>query len=46
MSDEKFKGMAVWHEDHVNRNELIEILKDPIFKNSQIRLGNMGSLIL
>jgi MoaA/NifB/PqqE/SkfB family radical SAM enzyme len=45
MSDEKFKGMAVWHEDHVNRNELIDILKDPVFKNSQIRLGNMGSLI-
>lgn len=45
MSDEKFKTMAVWHEEHVNRDELIEILKDPIFKNPQLKLGNMGSLV-
>lgn len=45
MSDEKFKGMAIWHEDHIDRNKLIDILKDPIFKNSQLKLGNMGSLI-
>lgn len=45
MSDEKFKGMAVWQEGHVNRDELIEILKDPIFKNSQLKLGNISSLV-
>jgi pyruvate-formate lyase-activating enzyme len=45
ISDERFKGMAVWQEGHVNRNELIEILKDPVFKNNQIKLGNMTSLL-
>jgi len=43
--DERFKGMAVWQEGHINRNDLIEILKDPIFKNPQIKLGNMTSLV-
>lgn len=43
--DERFKGMAVWQEGHINRGELIEILKDPIFKDSQIKLGNMSSLV-
>lgn len=45
ISDERFKGMAVWQEGHVNRDELIEILKDPIFKHPQIKLGNMSSLV-
>lgn len=43
--DERFKGMAVWQDGHVNRSELIEILKDPIFKHPQIKLGNMSSLV-
>ena len=46
ISDERFKGMAIWQEGHVNRNDLIEILKDPIFKNPQIKLGNMSSLVI
>ena len=45
MSDEKFKGMAIWQEGHVGRNELIDILKHPVFKHPQLRPGNMGSLI-
>lgn len=45
ISDERFKGMAIWQEGHVNRGELIEILKDPIFKNKQVKLGNMTSLL-
>lgn len=45
LDDERFKGMAVWQEGHVNRNELIEMLKDPIFKNPQIKLGNLSSLV-
>ena len=45
ITDERFKGMAVWQDGHVNRTELIEILKDPIFKNSRIKLGNMSSLV-
>lgn len=43
--DERFKGMAVWHDGHVNRTELLEILKDPIFKHPQVKLGNMSSLV-
>ena len=46
LDDARFKGMAVWQEGHVNRDELIEILKDPIFKNNQIKLGNMSSLVI
>lgn len=46
LDDERFKGMAVWQEGHVNRDELIEILKDPIFKEPRIKLGNMTSLVV
>ena len=45
LSDERFKGMAVWQEGHVGRDELIQILKDPIFKHPNIKLGNMSSLL-
>ena len=45
MSDEKFKGMAVWQEGHIGRDELIEILSHPVFKHPQLRLGNMESLV-
>lgn len=45
LDDARFKGMAVWQEGHVSRNELIEILKDPIFKEPGIKLGNMTSLV-
>jgi len=45
IDDERFKGMAVWQEGHVNRDELVQILKDPVFKNTQLKLGNMSSLV-
>ena len=45
MSDEKFKGMAVWQEGHIGRDELIGILRHPVFKHPQLSLGNMGSLL-
>ena len=45
LDDKRFKGMAVWQEGHVGRDELIEILKDPIFKHPNIKLGNMSSLL-
>ncbi len=45
LDDKRFQGMAVWQEGHVNRGDLIEILKDPIFKNPQLKLGNMTSLM-
>ena len=45
MPDEKFKSMAIWRDDHVDKGKLIEILKDPVFKNKQLKLGNMSSLL-
>lgn len=45
LSDEKFKGMAVWQDDHIDRDKLIEILKNPVFKSPQLKLGNMTSLL-
>ena len=45
LDDARFKGMAVWQEGHVSRDELIEILKDPIFKEPGIKLGNMTSFV-
>lgn len=45
IDDVRFRGMAVWQEGHINRNELIEMLKDPIFKHRQVKLGNMSSLV-
>lgn len=45
MDDEQFNNMAVWKEGHSMRSQLIEILKDPIFKNNRIIFGNMSSLI-
>lgn len=44
LSNDKFKSMAVWDSLHPERNKLIEILKNPIFKNSQI-IGNVLSLM-
>jgi MoaA/NifB/PqqE/SkfB family radical SAM enzyme len=44
LSNDKFKSMAVWDSLHPERNILVEILKNPIFKNSQIR-GNISSLM-
>jgi pyruvate-formate lyase-activating enzyme len=43
--DDKFKVMAIWQEDHIDRDKLIEILKDPIFLHPRIKLGNMTSLL-
>lgn len=45
MSDEEFKDMAIWQDENPMQAELIEILKDPIFKNPKIKLGNMSSLV-
>ena len=46
MSDEQFTGMAVWQDGHPGQQELLEILKDPIFKNTQLKLGNMSGMVL
>ena len=41
----QFDRMAVWKEGHPDRQRLVDILKDPIFKNPQLKLGNMSSLL-
>lgn len=45
LSDEEYTEMAIWKEGNEDRDILIEILKDPIFKNPKIKLGNMNALV-
>lgn len=45
MDSSTFNKMAIWQEGHVNRSEFLVILKDPIFKNPQIKLGNLSSFV-
>ena len=45
MTDEKFKYMAIWQDDHPEKQALVEILKDPVYKNPQLKLGNLTSLL-
>jgi hypothetical protein len=37
--------MAIWQDNHPERSKLIEILKNPIFNNDQVKLGNMAALV-
>lgn len=43
ISDTKFKTMAIWQDNNPGKAELIEILKDPVFQNRKVRLGNLSS---
>jgi hypothetical protein len=45
MTDINYTDMAVWQDGHPMRNELMDILTDPIFINKQIKLGNLNSFI-
>jgi len=45
ISSERFKGIAIWQAGHPERQDLVEILEDPIFKNPQIKLGNLTALM-
>ena len=45
LSNERFEKMAVWQSNNPNRSELVKILKDPIFRNTQLKLGNLTSLL-
>jgi len=45
MDDTQFKAMAIWQDNHPEKSELIEILKNPIFNNDQVKLGNMAALV-
>jgi pyruvate-formate lyase-activating enzyme len=44
LADDEYRDMAIWQQGHAQRSELIEILKDPIFDNPRIYLGNMSTL--
>lgn len=45
MTEDEFDDMAIWKDGHQHQNELLEILKDPIFINPQIKLGNLSSFV-
>lgn len=45
MNDIQFNGMAVWKEGHPDRQALVEILRDQVFKNPQLKLGNLTSML-
>lgn len=44
LTNETFNTMAVWQNDHPDRNELIEIIKTPLLTHPQVR-GNIFSLL-
>ena len=44
LTDEEYKDMAVWQQGNHLRSELIDILKDPIFGDNRVFLGNMSNL--
>jgi MoaA/NifB/PqqE/SkfB family radical SAM enzyme len=45
ITDAQFKSMAIWQDNHPDRNELIEIMTDPIFVSPFVRLGNLASYL-
>lgn len=44
ISDADYNDMAIWRDGNPMRDELVEILSDPIFQDPRIFLGNMNSL--
>lgn len=44
LSDEEYKDMAIWQQGNLLRSELIDILRDSIFDDPRIYLGNMSTL--
>lgn len=44
MDYDQYAGMAVWMDGHPLRDELRDILRDPVFSDSRVFLGNMTSL--
>lgn len=42
INDDQFKTMAIWQDNNPGKEELIEILKDPIFLNRRVRLGTLN----
>ena len=44
LSDDEYRDMAIWQQGNAHRSELVEILKDPIFDDPKVYLGNMSTL--
>lgn len=42
--DSQYKVMAIHLDGNNFKNELIEIIKDPVFSNTQVRMGNLNSI--
>ena len=45
LSDSEYNNMAIWKDGNAMRQELIDILRDPIFKHPKVFLGNMSALV-
>lgn len=41
---QEFNSKAVWHSDHPEHTRFIEVLKNPVFDDSRIIMGNLASL--
>lgn len=44
MSDDEFNGMAVWQRSNGHRDELLRLLRDGVFDDPRISLGNLSTL--
>lgn len=44
LTKEVFESKAIWKSEHPDHLKLIEVLKDPIFDNPKIIIGNLGGL--
>lgn len=44
LKKDEFKSKAIWHEDHPQYHEFLTVLKDPIFDNEKILIGNLAGL--
>ena len=45
LEDDEYNEMAIWRDGSPYQQELIDILKDPIFKHPKLKAGNMNILM-
>ena len=44
ITDEEYRDMAIWQQANPHRAELVDMLKNPVFDDPRIYLGNMSTL--
>ena len=44
-SESDYRQKAIWKSDHPLYREFLEVLKDPIFNNPKVRLGNVAGVL-